>query len=93
MTDLSLVQTKELLDELASRFDNMVFGGVIQRTDQEREHSQCWRGSEWLTCVGIAHSIVHAITRLHQDDDDGDAWDEFEDDGPTPPTPFSPQDN
>jgi len=44
MTPLEMAPTKQLLDELANRFDHMIFAGIIERVTKEGDESiRCLR--------------------------------------------------
>lgn len=52
-SDIQLFTIPELLDELASRFDCLLFAGVAQRTDDTSRYT--WRGTgNGAAVVGLA---------------------------------------
>lgn len=50
---LDLVPTDDLLDELARRFDTMIFAGV-RSLDGHRDHRTRHGTGEWLRQMGLA---------------------------------------
>ncbi len=59
---LSYVSNDELLQELASRFDHMIFIGLI-RWDEKKSTEKLirrWKGNTH-TCIGLAHDIQHRM--------------------------------
>lgn len=52
MTDLTYVQSDEMIKELQSRFDEMVFLGCAKRTEETEDITVCFTGS-YHSCVGL----------------------------------------
>ena len=67
---LELVDTKELINELQTRFDHCVFAGILEKTDKESFNRFQWHGNLFM-CMGITaaaqHIIVEQIKSLHHE--------------------------
>jgi len=48
MTDLSLVSTNDLLDEMKKRFDTFVISGVLRKTEKSSSFLIDWDGDQAL---------------------------------------------
>lgn len=55
-TDLALVSTDELLDELVRRHDAMIFAAYQDRTDELSMYSRRWHGGN-IPCLGLARFV------------------------------------
>jgi hypothetical protein len=62
MSDLSLVTTDSLLEELERRFDDMVFAGTVNRTNDRQFRQSFWNGCS-LPCAGLAAELQQKILR------------------------------
>ena len=57
---LDLISDEELIDEIISRFDHAVFGGIKEIHEDDDEITREWAGKEF-TCKGIAIGIIEKI--------------------------------
>ena len=60
MTDLSLVSTDDMLDELKSRHDAMIFAAYQNRTLKESRYFRRWDGGN-IPCLGLSRFIQKRI--------------------------------
>ena len=58
--DLDLVSTDDLLDQLAVRFDVMIFAGV-KTFDGERQQVQRRSTGDWWTQMGLAFDFATRV--------------------------------
>ena len=74
-TDLNLVQTHELVDELVKRMDHAVFVGFQAQVHGQTEHTRwlSFQGSPYF-CLGLlqdaAHEILSNLQKGHHQDPD-----------------------
>lgn len=61
MSDLDLVSTDDLIDELGKRFDNAAFVGQVQRTDDGGNVYFRFYGDPFCL-VGLFHAAAHDLT-------------------------------
>ena len=67
MTDLQLIGTKEILEELKSRFEHMVFAGVKTHVHKENDSVTVRRYSGNLTvCRGLCSELETDIADEHK---------------------------
>ena len=66
VSDLSLVTTNDLIDEMLNRFDHAVFMGIkaldiVNKEDDTTRISSFrnWKGNSY-TCAGLAQSLMRA---------------------------------
>lgn len=52
MIDLNFVPSEEMIKELQSRYDEMVFLGSAKRTEETEDITVCFTGS-YHACVGL----------------------------------------
>lgn len=57
---LTFATTPELLDELSSRFDDVVFIAMADRTDEMDELEIYWRGTP-MSCAGMGHYVANFV--------------------------------
>ena len=69
-TDLDFVPSEELIKELQSRFDEMVFIGAMQSTSQTEDLTVSFSGS-YHSCVGLIELGRLAIQAGGNTDDEG----------------------
>ena len=71
-SDLALVSTEDLWDELSSRFDASILAGYKARTDTAGLVQKFWDGHT-LTCLGltieIQTSLQHVCPRSEDDEE------------------------
>lgn len=67
MTDLKLTPTKDLIDELGSRFEHYIFGGIQTNVGKKDNMISTRRYAGCFTmCKGLCSEITHC---LNLDDD------------------------
>lgn len=71
-TDLSLLETQNLLDELERRFDDFILAGVQHRTKEDDAIMVYYKGS-LTTCIGLSNVIASdmsiALNELRENED------------------------
>lgn len=67
MNDLEYASDEELIIELLSRFDHVVFGGLKLPTDVDQRMHRRWKGNS-LTCAGIGAEITRAVLNELEDE-------------------------
>lgn len=73
--DLALFTSDELLDELVSRFDDLVFAArVAQDQDGQRTMRQYRIGGDTMACSGLAQWV--ALVALESADEGSEDYDE-----------------
>lgn len=60
MSDLALVSSDDMLDELAKRNDAMIFAAYQNRTDDESWYVRRWHGGN-IPALGLARFIQKRI--------------------------------
>lgn len=90
-TDLSLVATDAMVEELAKRFDTMVFSATVDMK-YAGDHARCeerrryFAHGDKMRCVGLAAALQHRLLSDLDycgdldDDDMDDEFDTFDDD-------------
>lgn len=68
MSDLSLVSTDDMLDELKTRHDAMIFAAYQNRTDKESWYIRRWDGGN-IPCLGLSRFIQKRIEEACNDMD------------------------
>lgn len=63
-TPLQLATVNELVEELFSRYEHVIFAGMKIDTDQ-RLHKR-WKGNS-VMCTGLAHEAAHAVIEAMND--------------------------
>jgi ethanolamine transporter EutH len=63
MSDIKLVPTKEILNELQSRFETYVFMGVQTNVFRKGDivYNRAWSGEE-TGCAGLCMNLAHYIS-------------------------------
>ena len=65
MGEVQLIPTNELLTELMSRHDTVIFMGVRLQTKEEITTYRRWKGNPY-TCVGLCGSVVKNILKDYE---------------------------
>ena len=68
-TDLALVSTDALLQELLGRYDHAVFAGLSHRSGETHAGKRVWTAeaaSNGLAEIGLAYNLAHAIQKAHE---------------------------
>jgi len=77
-TDLSLIATDDLLDEVAKRSDAMIYAAYQNRTEDDAWYIRRWHGGN-IPALGLARfiqkRIEEACDRMDVFDDDEEAKD------------------
>lgn len=68
--DLELFSTNDLIRELGRRFDNCIFAGVENRTENLIGVECQWHGESVMECIGLANYAAQKMARGF--DDSGD---------------------
>jgi len=77
MTDLALIPLDDLLKEVESRFDYMIFAAVkeLGAATNEHQHAERWNGHVTF-CAGMATDLIRSMQdwarEEHEDDDDAE---------------------
>ena len=74
-TDLTIVATDDLLDELAGRHDAMIFAGYKNKSDEISTYQRFWRGGN-IPALGLAEFISMRIRDACNDMDRFEEGDE-----------------
>ncbi len=60
IADLSLADTDDMLNELAGRFDAMIFAAYQNRSNDDRRYVRQWTGGN-IPCLGLSRFIQRRI--------------------------------
>lgn len=63
--ELQLVPTHELIQELMTRYDHAVFGGIQARSEQNIRSRR--QKGDYHTCAGLAMSLATMSLKLRDD--------------------------
>lgn len=61
--DLSLVESKALIEELKKRFSNCCFVGRFPTQEGMHQLWHIWDGSDYLTTIGMLEAAKERVTR------------------------------
>ena len=78
MTDLSLISSDDMLDELARRSDAMIYACYQNRTAEEHWYQRRWCGGN-IPCAGLVKFIGRRIASAM------DQMDQYEEEPPEVP--------
>lgn len=67
MSDLKLVSTEDLLDELGCRFDSHIFAGLRKHDSKSNADLVSWNG-DLYTCVFLAQKLSTNLLTDHDGD-------------------------
>ena len=62
MSDLHLLPTNELIDELKGRFDDFILFGQKKETDKRRLDTWDFVG-DYTNCLGMCATLMHKISQ------------------------------
>jgi hypothetical protein len=75
LSNLELITTQTLLEELSSRFEHFIFAG-IKDYDKDGEVETRRHHGGWRTCQGLAVGLIAALEEARKEDiqpmDEGD---------------------
>lgn len=62
MSDLSLITTEALLDEIRTRFDHFLLAGIVSHDSEHDQSVEMWDGNPAVV-MGLGSRIVYLLNR------------------------------
>ena len=67
MSDIQLISTKDLIDEVMNRFDHAVFSGMrVGSQGRDSYTARRWLGNK-ATCSGLCSQLQYVINKVSDD--------------------------